>query len=224
MSSLQIQARALGDPTRHEIFRYLVDAGVEADVAELTDHVALNHNAVRQHLAKLVEAGLVEETRARPSGRGRPRLLYRVAPNVESRWGVAGPYERLAVLLAEVVRTGDAPEEVGARAGRRLIMGADGASSDPVDRFEDAMARQGFDPTVKTRGDDVDVVLRTCPLASAVLADPDTVCQIHLGLVRGAAEAIGGIEVDQLEPKDPRRAHCRLRCHLTGSVPSVRPV
>ena len=221
MSSLQVQARALGDPTRHEIFRYLVDAGTDVDVAELTDHVRLNHNAVRQHLAKLVDADLVEEARARPSGRGRPRLLYRVAPTAESRWGVAGPYERLAVLLTEVVRTGDAPEAVGARAGRRLIMGGSGASVDAVDRFEDAMARQGFDPTVQARGDEVEVVLRSCPLASAVLADADTVCQLHLGLARGAAEAIGGIEVDQLEPKDPRRAHCRLRCHLTGSAASV---
>ncbi len=221
VSSLQVQARALGDPTRHEIFRYLVDAGTDVDVAELTDHVGLNHNAVRQHLAKLVDAELVEEARARPSGRGRPRLLYRVAPTAESRWGVAGPYERLAVLLAEVVRTGDALEAVGARAGRRLIMGGSGASVDAVARFEDAMARQGFDPTVQARGDEVEVVLRSCPLASAVLADADTVCQLHLGLARGAAEAIGGIEVDQLEPKDPRRAHCRLRCHLTGSSASV---
>jgi len=221
VSSLQVQARALGDPTRHEIFRYLVDAGTDVDVAELTDHVGLNHNAVRQHLAKLVDADLVEEARARPSGRGRPRLLYRVAPTAESRWGVAGPYERLAVLLTEVVRTGDAPEAVGARAGRRLIMGGGGASVDAVDRFADAMARQGFDPTVQSRGDEVEVVLRSCPLASAVLADADTVCQLHLGLARGAAEAIGGIEVDQLEPKDPRRAHCRLRCHLTGSPASV---
>ncbi len=221
MSSLQVQARAHGDPTRHEIYRYLVEAGTDVDVAELTDHVGLNHNAVRQHLAKLVDAELVEEARARPSGRGRPRLLYRVAPTAESRWGVAGPYERLAVLLAEVVRTGDAPEAVGARAGRRLIMGGSGASVDAVARFEDAMARQGFDPTVQARGDEVEVVLRSCPLASAVLADADTVCQLHLGLARGAAEAIGGIEVDQLEPKDPRRAHCRLRCHLTGSSASV---
>ena len=68
MSSLQVQARALGDPTRHEIFRYLVDAGTDVDVAELTDHVGLNHNAVRQHLAKLVDADLVEEARARPLG------------------------------------------------------------------------------------------------------------------------------------------------------------
>ena len=52
-TSLQLQARALGDPTRHSIFRYVVDSATLVDVAELTEHMGLNHNAIRQHLAKL---------------------------------------------------------------------------------------------------------------------------------------------------------------------------
>ena len=87
MTSLQVQARALGDPTRHEVFRYLVDADRPVDVAELTDHFGLNHNAIRQHLAKLVDAALVIEETAPRAGRGRPRLVYRLDPATESRWG-----------------------------------------------------------------------------------------------------------------------------------------
>jgi DNA-binding transcriptional ArsR family regulator len=56
---VQREARALGDPTRHRLFRYIVDAPLPAGVSELTDHVRLNHNAVRQHLAVLKDAGLV---------------------------------------------------------------------------------------------------------------------------------------------------------------------
>ena len=106
MRSLQIQARALGDPTRHEIFGYLVDADVPVGVAELTDHLGLNHNAIRQHLAKLVDAELVVESSAPSAGRGRPRLLYAVSPSSESRWGSVGSYERLSMLLTEIVRSG----------------------------------------------------------------------------------------------------------------------
>ena len=68
--TLQEQARALGDPTRHEIFRYIADAGRPVDVAELTSHLGLNHNAIRQHLAKLVNADLVTEGHAPITGRG----------------------------------------------------------------------------------------------------------------------------------------------------------
>ena len=214
MTELQVQARALGDPTRHAIFRYLADADAPVGVAELTDHFGLNHNAIRQHLAKLVDAELVSESAAAPSGRGRPRLEYVIDPATESRWGVTGPYERLSVLLTEMVRSGDGAVEVGRRAGQRIRL-ASRSEQQPFDAFVEQMQRQGFEPDVRQRGDRFDVTLQTCPFTSAVLADPDTVCQLHLGLAQGVADAVGDIDVDELVPKDPRRAHCRLRVSVT---------
>ena len=217
MTTLQQQARALGDPTRHEVFRYLADADGPVDVSEMTEHFGLNHNAIRQHLAKLVGAGLVVEGKAPSVGRGRPRLVYLLDPSAESRWGVTGPYERLSLWLAEIVRTGDAPVEVGRRAGRRQRLGTT-EPGDPVDDLVEQMARHGFDPTVRQKGTAVDLTLRTCPFESTALADPDTVCELHLGMAYGIAEGIDGLEIDELVPKDPRRAHCRLRCHLEPST------
>jgi predicted ArsR family transcriptional regulator len=218
MPTMQIQARALGDPTRHAIFRYVADADRPVDVAELTAHFGLNHNAIRQHLAKLVDAGLVSEATARPSGRGRPRLQYVVDPSSDSRWGVTGPYERLSMLLAEMLRSGDSAVQVGRRAGRRQRIGG-APTTTPVESFVEQMARQGFEPTARRHGDDLDVVLANCPFSSAVLTDPDTVCELHLGLAQGVAEAVGGgVVVDELVPRDPRRANCRLRCHVAGDA------
>jgi predicted ArsR family transcriptional regulator len=214
-ATLQTQARALGDPTRHDVFRYLVDADRLVDVAELTDHFSLNHNAIRQHLAKLVAAELVVESVAPPSGRGRPRLRYAPNPAADSRWGLIGPYERLAVLLTEMLRSGESPEVVGERAGRRIRIGQQADHDEPLEAFTEVMTRQGFDPVVSQRDDAIEVILQSCPFASAALTDPDTVCQLHLGLARGAAQAVGGLVVDELVPKDPRRAQCRLRCHLS---------
>jgi predicted ArsR family transcriptional regulator len=216
---LQLQARALGDPTRHEVFRYLGDAGGPVGVAELTEHFGLHHNAIRQHLAKLVDAGLVIERAAAPSGRGRPRREYEVSPSADSRWGVTGPYERLSVLLTEVVRSGDTPLEVGRRAASRAhVPPTDG---DPIDVLVDQMARHGFEPRVRDRGGEVIVTLQECPFASAALTDADTICQLHLGLAEGIATSIGGFTVDELVAKDPRRARCLLRCHRTDAAPST---
>jgi len=215
MGALQEQARALGDPTRHGIFRYVADAGAPVDVAELTEHFGLNHNAIRQHLAKLVHADLVAEDHTPSTGRGRPRLNYRLHPTAESRWGVTGPYERLSLLLCEMLQTGDAAEEVGRRAAHRQRRAAPRGGGDPAGLVVDAMEREGFDPVVRARGDRVEVVLRTCPFATTALADPETVCAIHLGLAQGVAELTGGrVVVDELVPHDPRRANCRLRLHL----------
>jgi predicted ArsR family transcriptional regulator len=209
--SLQEQARALGDPTRYAIFRFIVDADDPVDVAALTDAFAFNHNAIRQHLAKLVDAELVVEETAARTGRGRPRLVYQPHPRADSRWGATGPYERLALLLSEMVRTGDAPEVVGHRAGVAAV-GEFAPGTDAVDVVAGFMERNGFEPTVTTRGSRVEVVLDTCPFASAALADPDIVCAMHLGLAHGIAdEAAGEITVEELVRKDPYRAGCRLR-------------
>ncbi|HEX6423740.1 MAG TPA: helix-turn-helix domain-containing protein [Acidimicrobiales bacterium] len=217
MTALQQQARALGDPTRHAVFRYLADAGRPVDVAELTAHFGLNHNAIRQHLAKLVAAGLAVEATARPSGPGRPRLVYALEPAAEGRWGTVGPYERLSRLLVEVIRTGQGPDEVGRRAAREV--GAATPSGDPVADIATAMARQGFDPEVRRTAGGTEIVLRRCPFESAARADRATVCALHLGLAEGVAAGTG-VVVDELVAHDPRRAGCRLRLRVDGDAPA----
>jgi predicted ArsR family transcriptional regulator len=215
MSGIQEQARALGDPTRHAIFRHVTESASPVTVRELTDRFGLNHNAVRQHLAKLVAAGLVVEERDAPSGPGRPRLLYTVDPGAESRWGVTGPYQRLSLLLTEVIRTGDTPIEVGRRAGREFAV--DRADADPSSALVGVAARGGFEPTLVQHGDDVEVSLHACPFAATAVNDPDIVCELHHGIAIGVAEAVGGITVDGLDRQDPRFAPCRLRAHLDVS-------
>lgn len=62
--SFRRRAQALGDPTRHAIFRWLALAARPVPISDLVDEFALNHNTIRQHLAKLRAAELVEETKA----------------------------------------------------------------------------------------------------------------------------------------------------------------
>ncbi|MFP3908128.1 MAG: helix-turn-helix transcriptional regulator [Acidimicrobiales bacterium] len=210
MADLQQQARALGDPTRHGIFRYLADAERPVGVAELTAHFGLNHNAIRQHLAKLDDAGLVVRSVARHDGPGRPPLVFEVDPTAGSRWNVTGPYERLARWLAEIIRTGDSAREVGRRAGAsQVLVGTE--VPDGLGELVDQMTRQGFDPALDDRPEGLDVVLKSCPYESTALADPDTICSLHLGFAEGVAERVGGIAIGGLHPLDPRQAHCRLR-------------
>ncbi|MGZ4706857.1 MAG: helix-turn-helix transcriptional regulator [Acidimicrobiales bacterium] len=219
MSTMQLQARALGDPTRHDIFQHVVAAEGPVGVAELTAHFGLNHNAIRQHLAKLVSAELLVEETAPSSGRGRPRLQYLVDPRAESRWGVQGPYERLSLWLAEMVRTGDTAVDVGRRVGRRRRLGATD-SDDPLAELMHQMASHGFEPVVRQSGAKADITLRACPFPTTALADPDTVCELHLGIAYGIADNLGGLVIDELVPNDPRRANCHLRCHLEAGAAS----
>jgi predicted ArsR family transcriptional regulator len=213
MSDFQAQARALGDPTRHELFRYIAEVGRPVDVSELTEHLGFHHNAIRQHLAKLVDASLVCESSIPSTGRGRPRLSYTLDASAESRWGVTGPYERLTLLLTEVIRSGESPLEVGKRAGGKIRIQTK-KNSDPIEGLVEAMATHGFEPQAKRRGSKVDIVFGTCPFETTAMVDPDTVCELHRGLAVGAAESLDGLVIDDLVLRDPRRGTCALTCHV----------
>ena len=213
--ALQQEARALGDPTRHRIFRYVADAERPVTVAELTDFVGLNHNAVRQHLAVLKEANLVVDEVEERSQPGRPRLLYRLHPEVSDRWGAAGSYSWLAGLLATAVRRKQDPRQVGRQEGHRLAAELT-APGDPADLLGAEMVRRGFRPTRVEKGRRVEFVLGRCPFADVAGPDPETICHLHLGLAEGLAEGLGGLDVERLDIRDPRRAGCRLVVRRQG--------
>jgi DNA-binding transcriptional ArsR family regulator len=144
-AGMQREARALGDPTRHRLFRYIADAPRPVGVGELTDYVRLNHNAVRQHLAVLKGAGLVTEEAEDRDRPGRPRLLYRLHPEVAGRWGTPGAYAWLAGLLSGAIRRGLDPRQVGRLEEHRKAAELAG-TGEPADLLEQEMTRRGFRP------------------------------------------------------------------------------
>ena len=219
--TLQEQARALGDPTRHAIHRHLTEAGRPLGIAELTDLVGVTHNAVRQHLAKLVDAGLVLEGRDAPTGRGRPRLVYEPHPAAAGAWAATGPYERLSRLLVDIIRTGRTAEEVGRAAADQFR--APSPSGDAAVDIQAAMTRQGFDPETLDKRTGPEIVLHTCPFASVADADRATVCALHLGIAEGLADGSSHV-VRELVANDPHRADCRIRlAPAPASAEAPRP-
>ena len=215
-TTLQAQARALGDPTRHALFRHLAQAARPLSVAELNEQFAFNHNAIRQHLAKLMAAGLVIESKAATAGRGRPRLVYELDPAAEGQWGGTGPYERLSRLLIEIIRSGDEPEAVGRRAADQFRVAS--PSGDAVADLRIAMARQGFQPESGPTSRGTEVVLHHCPFATAALADRETVCLLHLGIADGLVDGTD-TRVEELVAYDPRKAGCKIRLSAEASAP-----
>jgi predicted ArsR family transcriptional regulator len=206
-ASVEQRAQVLAEPSRRRVFEAVRTAPVPVGVAELAAGLEVHPNTVRLHLARLVDAGLVSEEREGDRHPGRPGYRYRAVgsdPLTE-----AAAYRRLATLLAGAVRAGvgarDAGRSAGAASAARL------AGADPVGAIVDALAAEGFAPEVQASSDDeVDVVLRTCPFADTAAEDPATICQLHLGLAEGAAQAIGGLAVAGLRINDPYQAGCRL--------------
>lgn len=219
-TDVQREARALGDPTRHRLFRYIAEAPGPVTVAELTRHVRLNHNAVRQHLTVLKDAELVVEEAEHRDRPGRPRLLYRLHPEAAGKWDTPGAYAWLATLLSAAVRRGLSPRQAGRQEGHRRAAALAG-TGDPVDLLADEMTRRGFRPVRSTRGARTEFVLGRCPFADVAVDDPQTICQLHLGIAEGFAEGLGQLTVERLVVKEARRAGCRLTVSSDAAAPSA---
>lgn len=217
---VQRQARALGDRTRFEIFRYVAESPSPVRVAALATHFGVNQSAIRQHLAKLCEARLLIEEQGSGARTGRPPYQYRLAPAAMGTWGSAGPYELLSLLLLEVASGRRTPVEAGAEAGRGLAADhREGAH--PVDVIESEMARRGFEPRRHRLPTSVEIVLERCPFEAAATADPGVVCEIHRGLVEGILDAMGAeLCVADLVTYDPRQAGCRLQLRAEAAAPN----
>jgi hypothetical protein len=137
--------------------------------------------------------------------------VYEVNPAVEGQWGTSGPYERLSRLLVEILRTGLGAEDVGRRAAD--LFRVPSPSGDVVADMSAAMARQWFEPDVRTVRGGAEVVLRTCPFATVALADRETICGLHLGIAEGLVEDSDAM-MTELVAYDPRTANCRVRIRL----------
>ncbi len=219
---LQRQARALGDPTRHAIFRMVGEAVDPIGVRELAAALDLHQSAIRQHLGKLIRAELVVESRQQQGGPGRPRSVFRRAPGLVGAWGTENPYERLSALLVDVVRSGRSPRHSGHDAGLGLAesgrVAAEGRTTLVV--LTEVIEEQGFAPTVAEDGSAL--VLHHCPYAQLAMAAPEVVCQLHRGLAEGLTDALAGtgctdpLEVTGLSDVDPVGGGCRIEVRPRG--------
>lgn len=208
---LQRQARALGNPTRFSILQHVASAGGPVRVADLVEQFGLNHNAVRVHLMKLCEAGLLLEEFAPRSGPGRPALHYRLAPDTAGTWGTTSPCEPLVGLLLEMAAEGLSPREVGRRRGRTAAARIDRDQASPVDHLVEEMRRQGFQPRVEETSAGVHVVLDGCAIPGAARSHREILCEIHRGLTEGFLDKLGAdVRVTGVRVGSPPSGGCRL--------------
>jgi len=205
----------------------LIDQPESCTVAALSAQIGQHPNTIREHLDRLSSSGLVIRTQAVAQGRGRPAWLYSAVRAAGSDLE-AREYAALAsVLAAQIGRISSQPSadaiEAGRMWGRELVRGSqlsqDQVLGPAVKRSAVATRRTvvslldelGFAPSADAR---VRVVrLRRCPLLEAAHRNPEVVCSVHLGLVRGALDELGAdpgrTEAIALQPFSEPGA-CRL--------------
>jgi predicted ArsR family transcriptional regulator len=186
--------------------------------AALAERAGQHPNTIREHLDALVGLGLAERRRAPAAGRGRPSWLYAAVEGPDA----AAEYAGLATTLArQIARTSRSPRADALAAGAEW--GAQLAGTRPDDPGTPAQARAGvvsllaslgFAPEADARA--MRVRLPQCPLLDAALEEPEVVCGVHLGLVRGALAAWHTTGEDTSLVPFAEPGACLL--HLTGAT------
>ena len=193
--------RVLASVTRVAVLEVLRATGRPLGVLELADRMGLHANTVRRHLELLVEYGHVRALREESGRPGRPRRVYTAVdrPDPEQR-----NYHLLASVLAAYLRAAEEPEAAAVAAGERF--GAElvepwraGETAATLERVVRMLDDIGFQPELTA--DRTAIRLHHCPFHELARDQPDIVCGIHLGLIRGALLQLGA------PPR--RRASCR---------------
>jgi predicted ArsR family transcriptional regulator len=199
-----LRHRALAGPARARILALLRAAPGPLDIRELAEGVGLHPNTVRDHLQRLLDAGLVQREVAPPAGRGRPRLRF--VADADSADDDPAPYRALARVLAE--RLAAEPDAAGSATaageewGRSLAASMPPASTpaESVERIVTLLDDAGFAPELPARVGDP-LPLRRCPFGTLAVGREPVICGVHLGLMRGALAALEApLEATALEP------------------------
>jgi predicted ArsR family transcriptional regulator len=208
--------RLLAVESRRAVLDVLRRSGEALDAAQVAGQVGRHVSTVRQHLEALAGGGVVSRQVEQRTVRGRPRVLYAATSRREPDDGDG----LLAMMLASHLAQSDDPssqaEEAGRRWGRTLtaasgagpagVAASDSSNVVPdvataTQRIVDLLGEVGFEPRARTTRHGTEIDLHRCPFEHIARTHPEVACSVHLGLMRGALEALGSpVRADRLEP------------------------
>lgn len=214
---------ALAEPARRDLYLYVAGQPEPVSRDQAAATTGMPRHAVKFHLDRLVDEGLLEVEFRRLSGRqgpgaGRPAKLYRRAAREVSVSLPERHYELAARILADAVRdVGDsepilaAVARAAAAAGRGVAaqtraigttaMGAPGSAAD-------ILASCGYEPRII--GDQM--ILVNCPFRSLAVDHTELVCGMNLEFIRAMTREAGLADVDvRLDPAPHR---CCVTVHM----------
>jgi predicted ArsR family transcriptional regulator len=194
--------------SRAHVLDLLRAAGSPAGVRDIADQAGLHPNTARFHLDALVDAGLAARAPKERTRPGRPSMAYRAVGGGEPMG--RRRYRLLAEMLTSLIagmlpKPGEAAEEAGREWGRYLTEPPPPYqrldAGEAVERLTATVAEIGFAPEAVTDGTQYQLRLRQCPFREVAENHQDVVCQLHLGLMRGAlAQMRAPVTADRLQP------------------------
>lgn len=196
-------SKALGEDTRFAIFRAIAAAEEPLTVKNLVSMFGMHHSAIRIHLNKLEEAGLISSRKLHHKGAvGRPQLAFVPNPRALSVTLPPRDYQFLAELAMSFAQSeGAGPEEVGefGQAWGRSFMRSRGRSvhiplplTEAVKIMFEELDSLGTSPQCLPADGSCTLVIRNCLFSELAERYAPLVCALHQSVMKGMLTEIIG--------------------------------
>lgn len=162
-----------------------------ARVPDIATALGIHVNTARGHINELEEKGAIKRVKVRPTGPGRPYIVYK--PRTPDNRLVAHEYVTLINALCSQLNTlSENPQLTAEIVGRMWAEGAVPApahsAEDPIDIVMEKFQLLGFDPTK----DECDTIrFSSCPFATTNGTVNPLVCAIHQSMLQEAGHTLG---------------------------------
>ncbi len=186
-------------------------------VSSLAMRTGQHENTVREHLDALVDMNLASRYQSAEHSRGRPAWFYRARDRSEN-FDVADYGGLASALAGSISRSSANPKMDAIEAGMawapelaKLSMVDQSGASKKIGKSNSVAIRRkttsllkqlGFEP--KQNAEITRVRLTRCPLLDAARQNPEIICNVHLGLIRGFLAEFGAepstLKLAQLTP------------------------
>ena len=204
--------RLLDEPVRRRLYDWVAAQDEPVGREQAASATGISRALATFHLDKLADAGLLEASYRRLTGRvgpgaGRPARVYRRADREFSISVPARRYGRAADLFATALeRMGDGGppielQDAAHEMGRRLAVGVRSRSGRA--RLVRALENGGYEPVTDAHGT---IRLRNCPFDALTDAHRPLVCGTNLALATGLAAGAGAAGLEPV--MDPSPGFC----------------
>jgi predicted ArsR family transcriptional regulator len=212
----------LTEPVRRALYLYVAAQRRPVSRAEAAAARGVPRTVAAFHLDKLVEAGLLQVSHGRTTGRrgpgaGRPAVLYSRAERQHELSIPARSYALASRLLADAVEEAGADpllhvvaDREGERQGRAEAVPTNEAPPD-LEAVAAALERRGYEPVREGER----LWARNCPFHELSRANPPVICGMNLALVTGLVRGLGarGVEA-RMDPGAGRCCVAISKCNI----------
>lgn len=204
--------RLLDDPVRRRLYEWVAAQPEPVGREHAARATGVSRGLATFHLDKLAEAGLLEASYRRLTGRvgpgaGRPARIYWRSPREFSVTVPERRYQRAADLFAAALERigGGSPPPVLTEVARDTgaEIGSGGGRGSGHTRLVRALERGGYEPITDSSGT---IRLRNCPFDALAERHRSLVCGTNLALAEGIVSGAGARGV--LPVLDPQLGYC----------------